>query len=67
MKKTNVLLSVLIAAGAGMIAGVLLAPNSGARTRRKLLHLGQDSLEDLMQTVEDSFDDFKSQTHKKFT
>jgi gas vesicle protein len=67
MKKTNVLLSVMAAAGAGIIVGILLAPNSGARTRRKLLHLGQDSLEDFMDTVEDSFDDFKSQTQRKFT
>lgn len=32
MKKTSVFLSVLVAAGAGIIIGVLLAPNSGVRT-----------------------------------
>ncbi|CAG5017873.1 hypothetical protein DYBT9275_05864 [Dyadobacter sp. CECT 9275] len=66
MKKTSVLLSVLVAAGAGLIVGVLLAPNSGARTRRKILHLGEDIFEDLQQTVEDSFEDFKRETQDKF-
>ncbi|SKB43344.1 YtxH domain-containing protein [Dyadobacter psychrophilus] len=67
MKKTSVLLSVLVAAGAGIIVGILIAPNSGARTRRKIQYLGQDALEELEQTIEDSFDDLKRQTQKKCT
>jgi gas vesicle protein len=67
MKKTNVLLSVMAAAGAGIIVGILLAPNSGARTRRRVINLGQDSLEDFMDTVEDSFDEFKGQTQRRFS
>lgn len=67
MKKTSVLLSVLAAAGAGIIMGVLLAPNSGVRTRRKILYLGEDALEELEQTIEDSFDDLKRQAQKKCT
>jgi gas vesicle protein len=61
-----VLLCVFVAAGAGIIVGVLLAPNSGARTRRKIQYLGQDALEELEQTIEVSFDDFKRQTQKKY-
>ncbi len=67
MKKTIVLLSAFVAVGVGIIVGVLLAPNSGARTRRKILHLAEDALEDLEQTIEDSFDDLKRQTQKKCT
>jgi gas vesicle protein len=59
MKKTSVFLSVLVAAGAGIIIGVLLAPNSGVRTRRKILFLGEEALEELEQAIEDSFDDLK--------
>lgn len=66
MKKTSVLLSVFVAAGAGIIVGVLVAPNSGARTRRKIRYLGEDALEDLEQTIEVSFNDFKRQTQKKY-
>lgn len=67
MKKTSVFLSVLVAAGAGIIIGVLLAPNSGVRTRRKILYLGEEALEDIEQAIEDSFDDLKRQAQKKCT
>jgi gas vesicle protein len=65
MKKSSVFLSVLVAAGAGIIVGMLIAPNSGARTRRKIQYLGDDALEELVQTIEDSFDELKRQTQKK--
>ena len=54
MKSANVLLGVLVGALAGAAVGVLMAPDKGSRTRRKIMDTG----EDYANNVRSAFDDF---------
>ena len=40
----------------GIGTGVLLAPHSGARTRRQLKHFTEDIVDDTKETIEDVID-----------
>ena len=42
MKSKNVLISILAGAAAGALAGILFAPEEGAKTRKKILKKGDD-------------------------
>ena len=53
MKSGKVVLGVLAGLAAGALLGVLLAPDKGSRTRRKVLNFG----EDVADTLKEKFDD----------
>jgi gas vesicle protein len=77
MKKTSsLILTVLITAGIGLLAGLLFAPQSGRRTRRKLIrkarrlnsdvqHFAQSSNESI-KDVKDSLIDFTDAAGQTF-
>ena len=54
MKSANVLLGVLIGALAGAAIGVLMAPNKGSETRKRITDMGEDYADN----VRAAFDDF---------
>jgi len=58
--KGNLIAGVLGGIAAGIAIGVLLAPDSGANTREKIAHLGEDYLAEL----ECRYDDFISMVRK---
>jgi gas vesicle protein len=50
--KGNVLLGILAGVAAGAMLGVLLAPDKGSETRKKLTKKGDDYLEDLRENLD---------------
>ena len=54
MKSGKVVIGVLFGLAAGALMGILFAPDKGTRTRRKIVHKG----EDLVDSMEEKFDDF---------
>jgi gas vesicle protein len=57
----KVAVGVLAGATVGLVAGILIAPDSGKRTREKLIGKSND----LRNRVTDSFDDVKRAYNKK--
>jgi gas vesicle protein len=51
MKTGKILLGVLAGVAAGALIGVLLAPNSGADTRKKIIRKGEDVTDDLKEKL----------------
>ncbi|GAB3167831.1 YtxH domain-containing protein [Telluribacter humicola] len=47
MKTSNILVGIALAAAAGVAIGVLVAPEKGQRTRRRIKEKGEDLLDDL--------------------
>lgn len=62
MKGKNVLLTILISAAAGAAAGILFAPEKGARTRRELSKRGRD----LSNMARDEFEDFVDEIRDRY-
>lgn len=62
MNSGKVLLSVLAGVAAGAMAGILFAPEKGARTRRQIVNKGEDYAEGL----KDKFDEFVDSLNKKY-
>lgn len=61
------LISFLVGASAGLVAGVLLAPESGERTRKKLKRTAdkyKDDLEKQTQKGIETFNDLKESAEK---
>lgn len=56
MTKGKVLLGVLAGLTAGAAIGMLLAPEKGERTRRRLARKGQDLADSIRNTIGDRFD-----------
>ncbi len=59
---TNILITILITAGLGILAGLLIAPESGRRTRKKLLKSARrfnDSLHELAYNSGETYKDVK--------
>lgn len=61
MSTSKVLLGVAVGIAAGAMAGLLMAPDSGYNTRRKLSAKGQDMVDDLKGKFNDFIDGFMSQ------
>jgi len=68
MKSVNVLLGVLVGALAGAAIGVLMAPDKGAKTRKRITDMGgdyadnvRDAFEDFMDTIGFSYEKTKGQ------
>jgi gas vesicle protein len=66
MKTTNVIAGVLIGVIAGAAIGILMAPDKGSETRRKLSERGRDlastlkdSLNDIVDKAVDKYDDLR--------
>ena len=71
---SKVMLSFIVGALAGAAAGVLLAPDKGKNTRKKvkksiedLSQKAKDSMDDLSAKVKDSVDDLSAKTKKTFS
>jgi len=57
MKKGNVVLGLLAGLAAGAVLGILFAPEKGSRTRRKIMHKGEDMTADLKEKFDGMLDD----------
>ncbi|MFV0553299.1 MAG: YtxH domain-containing protein [Mangrovibacterium sp.] len=53
MSTNKVILGALAGLAAGAVLGILLAPDKGSETRRKIVDKGGETLEDLKDTVDD--------------
>jgi gas vesicle protein len=60
MSTSKVLLGVVVGLAAGAMAGILMAPDSGSETRRKLSSKGQGMVDDLRGKFNDFLDGFMS-------
>lgn len=60
MSTSKVLLGVVVGLAAGAMAGILMAPDSGSNTRKKLSSQGQGVVEDLKSKFNDFLDGFMS-------
>jgi gas vesicle protein len=71
MKSANVLLGVLVGALAGAAVGVLMAPDKGSRTRKRITDMGEDyadnvrnAFDDLLDTVGYSYEKSKGKAEE---
>jgi len=62
MKNGKVLLGVLAGAAAGALLGILLAPQKGSITRRKIVRKGEDYLDG----AKDKFDELLEEANARF-
>lgn len=56
MKSSKVVLGVLGGIAAGAIAGILLAPDKGSRTRKKIVSKGKNFADDVKSKLEDLYE-----------
>lgn len=61
MKTGKVFLGVLAGLATGAMLGILFAPDKGTRTRRRIVHKGEDVLD----SMEERFDDFLEKVSEK--
>jgi gas vesicle protein len=70
MSNSKVLVSFLVGAAVGGALGILLAPDKGSETRRKIAEKGSeigDSLSDLGDQIKDKFNDMADAVKDNFT
>ena len=60
MSTSKVLLGVVVGLAAGAMAGILMAPESGSETRKKISTKGQGYVDDLKGKFNDFLDGFMS-------
>jgi gas vesicle protein len=58
MSTGKVLLGVLAGVATGALLGVLLAPDKGSETRKKIIKKGSDSFDDLKEGLDDLINSF---------
>lgn len=56
MSSNNMALGILGGIAAGAIAGILLAPNKGSKTRKKIVSKGNHYADDLKEKFEDLYE-----------
>lgn len=61
MNSNKVLLGVLGGAAVGALAGILLAPNKGSKTRKKIMNKGKVFADDLKGKFEDLYENVTDQ------
>lgn len=66
MKSVKIALAIALAAAAGLAAGILIAPEKGKRTRRKLSEAGLDLIEDFEQSCQDTLEELKGKAEKEY-
>ncbi|HDR52065.1 MAG TPA: YtxH domain-containing protein [Mariniphaga anaerophila] len=64
MSKVKVLLGVLAGAAAGALSGILLAPEKGSKTRKKITRKGEDYLDSVKKTFKELLDTFTKKMEK---
>lgn len=62
MSKGNIVIGALAGIAAGAIVGLLIAPDKGAKTRKKISKKGKESIEDL----KDTFNELLNSASKKY-
>lgn len=62
MSKKGIMIGLLAAAAAGAVAGILLAPNKGSKTRKKLFKKGRKTVDG----IKNSYNDLKDTVTEKF-
>lgn len=65
MSAINVLKGLLIGGAVGLTAGILLAPESGEKTRRKLYKKAKNVKEDAVSQVSDAVHSLKNQLNER--
>jgi gas vesicle protein len=63
MSNTKALLGFVAGAAVGALAGILLAPDTGSNTRKKI----SDKAEDMSGSLKSSYDDFVAKLKKAYT
>jgi len=64
MKTSNVLLGILAGVATGALVGILVAPDKGSRTRRKILNKSEDLNDALNEKVEELTEMIHTMTEK---
>ena len=64
MNSGKIFLSVLAGAAAGAIAGILLAPAKGSKTRKDILNKGEDYVDSVKGKMDHMFDTFSRKFDK---
>jgi len=64
MSSGKVFLGVLAGAAAGALAGILFAPDKGAKTRKKITRKGEDYLDALKETINEFLDTITEKMEK---
>lgn len=62
METGKTALGILLGIGAGALLGVLFAPAKGTKTRKRIMHKGQDYADEL----KDKFDDLFAEVSEKY-
>lgn len=66
MKSGKLILGLIAGISIGVVTGILLAPDKGSRTRRKLMDKGEDYLDDMKEKYNDMTDTIVKKYEKTF-
>lgn len=61
MSTGKIVLGTLAGLAVGAIAGILFAPEKGSKTRRKIMHKGEDYMDDMKSKFDDILDSLTNQ------
>ncbi len=63
--EAKVILGIVSGAMAGLVAGILIAPSSGKKTRMKIYKTASDTTHDALEALEESFEKAKKAGNEK--